>query len=305
MPDPLDLDVEVRGVAHQREDLGERRHALAVAGIERLEPRQWHLVDITGAIRRALDVSIVNDDRDTVRRRVDVELDAVDADGERVPERAERIFGVIHGRSAVGIDQHHLTPLPPVRGRQIDSEAVREQPHVVMILLVGIVAKVMEGLHLGRQAGDADAGDVPEPGEALSRIGSDRAVLQLLRRTARGVKGDGVKVDAAVEAVPNHESGRSLVEGDGESEGGKGILGSRRVDERDDAVEIVVFPGLLPDEGIHPPAAIQPDADPGLLQGGDDAENASRIHHLVRHPRIIGMTCTLTRTMSISIMSPA
>ena len=101
----LDLDVQVRGIADQRQHLGERRHALAVSGVERLQPRQWHLVDITGAIGRAADVSIVNDDRDTVRRRVDVELDAVDADSERVPERAQRVLRVNRGGSPVGIDQ--------------------------------------------------------------------------------------------------------------------------------------------------------------------------------------------------------
>jgi hypothetical protein len=198
----------VRSVANQRKDLGQRRHTLAVAGVERLEPRQGHLVDITGAIRRALDVSIVNDDWDTVRRGVDVKLDTVDADGERVPERAEGILGVRRGRSAVGIDQGHQSSLPPVRCGQIDSEAIREQPHVVMILLVGIVAKTVENLHGSRQAGDTDAGDVPDPGKALNGIGSDGAVLQLLRRATRGVKQDSVKVDAMVAPVLHHESGR-------------------------------------------------------------------------------------------------
>src|ERR671913_1569172 len=115
-----------------------------MAGVKRFEPRQWDLVDITGAVRRALDVAIVNDDRDTVRRRVDVELDAVDAARERLPERAESVLRVHRGRSAVGIDQGHLSSLPLIRGGEIDSEAVREQSHVVMILLVGIVAKMVE-----------------------------------------------------------------------------------------------------------------------------------------------------------------
>ena len=86
----------------------------------------------------------MNDDRDTVRRRVDVELDAVDTDGERVPERAKRVLGVDGGDSTVGIDQRHRSKLPLVRRGQIDLEAIREQPHVVMIFLIGIVAKVME-----------------------------------------------------------------------------------------------------------------------------------------------------------------
>jgi hypothetical protein len=68
-----------------------------------------------------------------------------------------------------------MSSLPLIRGGEIDSEAVREQPHVVMILLVGIVAKMVEGLHLGRQAGDADAGDLPEPGKALRRTEKERS----------------------------------------------------------------------------------------------------------------------------------
>jgi hypothetical protein len=74
-----------------------------------------------------------------------------------------------------------------------------------------------------------------------------------------------VKVDAAIKAVPNHKAGRLLVESDRKSEGGQGILGSWRVDEGDDAVEIIVVPGLLTDQGIDTPATIQPDADPGVL----------------------------------------
>jgi hypothetical protein len=69
---------------------------------------------MAGAISRAPDISIMNDDRGTVCRRMDVKFDAVDADGERVPERAERIFRVNCGRSAVGIDLRHLTALPSV-----------------------------------------------------------------------------------------------------------------------------------------------------------------------------------------------
>ena len=95
MPSSLDLDVQLSGIADQRQDLGERGHALAVTGIEGRQPRQRHLVDIASAIGCALDVSIVNDDRDAVRRRVDVELDTVDADGERLSEGAERVLRVI------------------------------------------------------------------------------------------------------------------------------------------------------------------------------------------------------------------
>ena len=108
------------------------------------------------------------------------------------------------------------------------------------IFLLGIVAKVMERLHGRRQAGDADAGNVPRPGGAVRRIGSERAILQLLRCAAGGVKGDGVEVDATVRSVSHHESGRCLVEGYGEPEGGKGVASNRRVGERDDAVEIRV-----------------------------------------------------------------
>jgi hypothetical protein len=41
----------------------------------------------------------------------------------------------------------------------VDSEAIG----VVVVFLVGIVAKAMESLHGLRQAGDADAGDVADP----------------------------------------------------------------------------------------------------------------------------------------------
>ena len=47
----------------------------------------------------------------------------------------------------------------------------------MMIFLVGIVAEVMESLHGRRQAGDADAGDVPRFGKALRWIPGEGTVL--------------------------------------------------------------------------------------------------------------------------------
>jgi hypothetical protein len=156
----------------------------------------------------------------------------------------------------VGIDQHHLTPLAAIWRGQIDSEAIRKQPHVVVIFVVGFVAKVMERLHDRSQTGDADAGDVAESGEALRRVGDHRAVLQPLRGRARGVKGNGVKVDTAVTSVSDHEPGGQPVEGDGEPEGGKGVAGDWGVAKRDDAIEVIVFSGLLADQGVDAPATI-------------------------------------------------
>ena len=77
------------------------------------------------------------------------------------------------------------------------------------------------------------------------------------------------------------------------------------VGERDDAVEIVMIPGLLSQEGVDAPATIQPDADPDMLQCGDDAEDTTRIHHLVGNPLIKAVGQTLTWIISISIMSQA
>jgi hypothetical protein len=175
----------------------------------------------------------------------------------------------------------------------------------VVIFLVRIVAKVMERLHGRRQAGNADAGDVAESGEALSRVGGGRAVLQPLRGRPRGVKGDGVEVDTVVMSVSDHESGGQLGEGDAEPEDGKGVAGDWDIRARDDAIEAVVFSGLLADQGVDTPAPIQPDADPGIFQGDDDSEETLCIHHIARSPVVEAMSQTLTRTISISIMSPA
>jgi len=194
----------------------------------------------------------------------------------------------------VGIDQHHLTPLPAIWRRQIDSEAIRQQLHVVMIFLVGIVAKVMERLHGCRQAGDSDAGDVAESGEALSRVGGQRAVLQLLGGRTSVVKGDGMKVDATVSLVSDYESGGPLVKGDGEAEHGKGITSDFGVGKRDNAVEVIVFSGLLSDQGVNAPATIQPNADPSLFQGGDHFQQTPRIHQSAGNPRAIAVDSKLT-----------
>jgi hypothetical protein len=173
-----------------------------------------------------------------------------------------------------------------------------------MIFLVGIVTKVMEELHGRRQAGDADAGDVAESGEARRGIGGHRPVLQLLRGSARAVKRDSVKVDTSVTSVSDHKTRGKLVEEDGELEGGKGVAGDRDVGKRDDAIEVVVVSGLLADQGVDAPATIQPDADSDAFQGGDDLEDTPCIHHVAREPVVEGMSQTLTRIISISIMSP-
>jgi hypothetical protein len=194
----------------------------------------------------------------------------------------------------VGIDQHRLTPLPAIWRSKIDCEAIREQGHVVVILFVGIVAKVMESLHGRRQASDGNAVDVTEPGEVLCRIGDPRAIRQLLRCRIRGVKVDGVKVDAAVRSVSDYEPGGQFVEGDGDAEGGKSITSDFGVGKRDNAVEIIVFSGLLSDQGVDAPATVQSDTDPSMFQGCDDVQHTPRIHHFASNPRTIAVGSKLT-----------
>jgi hypothetical protein len=172
----------------------------------------------------------------------------------------------------------------------VDSEAIG----VVVVFLVGIVAKAMESLHGLRQAGDADAGDVAEPREAVSPIGSHRAVLQPLRSRADGVKGDGVKVNTAVTAVSDHEVGGQLVEGDDESEGGKGVAGDWGVAKRNDAIEVIVLPGLLADQSVDTPPTVRPEGDSGILQRGDDSEETPRVHHRASKPPTFGTDSKLT-----------
>jgi hypothetical protein len=127
----------------------------------------------------------------------------------------------------------------------------------------------------------------------------------VLRGRARGVKSDGVKVDTMVMSVSDHKSGGQLVEGDREPEGGKSVAGDWDVGKRYDAIEVIVFSGLLADQGVDTPTAIQPDASAGIFQGEDDSEATLCIHHVARAPVVEGLSQTLTRTISISIMSPA
>jgi hypothetical protein len=87
-----------------------------------------------------------------------------------------------------------------------------------------------------------------------------------------------VEVDAAVGRIANNESGGKLIVGRGKAEAGKGIPRQRRVGERDDAIKVVVFPGLLLNQRIYALAAVDPGADPRILKGANHLNDVLRAH---------------------------
>jgi hypothetical protein len=148
----------------------------------------------------------------------------------------------------------------------------------VKILLVRIIAKVMETLYGFRQTGDFDTTNAPGTRGPISGVGDEAAVPELLSCSARSVKRDGVEVDAAVGRIANNESGGELIVGRGKAGAGKRIPRQRRVGERDDAIKVVVFPGLLLKQRIYAPAAVDPDADPRFVQGANHLKDVLRAH---------------------------
>ena len=152
-----------------------------------------------------------------------------------------------------------------------------------MILLIGIITTVMDGLYGRGETRDVDTVYSPSARETVGWVGAEAAILELLGRSARVVKRDGVEVDAAIGGVANHEPGWELIVSYGKAELLKSVPCQWRVRERDDAVEVVMFPGLLPHQGIHAPTSVEPDADTGILQEGNHLEDVSRSHHLEWH----------------------
>jgi hypothetical protein len=173
-----------------------------------------------------------------------------------------------------------------------------------MVLRIGIIAKVMEGLYGCGETRDVDTAYSPSARETLGWVGTEAAILELLGRSARGVKRDGVEVDAAVGGVANHEPSWKLIVGYGKAEVFKSVPCQWCIRERDDAVEVVVFPSLDSYQGIHAPTPVKPDADAGSPQGGNHLEDVSHLHQRIdtSRPTLVGIR-NLTWIISTFIFS--
>ena len=82
-----------------------------------------------------------------------------------------------------------------------------------------------------------------------------------------------MQVDLAAVGVDQEQPGRQPGHGSrvmGEAGSGQGLLRDGQVLARDDEIQVLVWAGLAAEQGINPPAAIQPDHQPGGFELADD-----------------------------------
>lgn len=96
--------------------------------------------------------------------------------------------------------------------------------------------------------------------------------MQCLGPAAIVVEGHRVEIDAPIPRIAHDEARRQLGFDHGEAEKRERVLRRFRIGERNDAIQVVVRPRLLPDQRVDAPAAIEPYADAGPAQRGDDLQ---------------------------------
>jgi hypothetical protein len=120
-------------------------------------------------------------------------------------------------------------------------------------------------VHTGHRA----PADLAVAFQTLSGVEAPAATRQLLPAVARGVEHHGVAADAAMLGRPQDEpSGQPGLDLGGmlEAERSKRRLCPRAVWPGDHEVEVVVGTGLLADESVDSPAAVEPHGNPGGAQ---------------------------------------
>ena len=92
----------------------------------------------------------------------------------------------------------------------------------------------------------------------------------------KDVEGYGVEVDLL--SFVSHEPNREMVFVEGEAERLKDFTNSRDVAERDQQIEVFVWPGLAPEQGSDTPPAVEGRVDPGRVKYGQELEDADGSH---------------------------
>ena len=87
----FELDVYKGAAVHGVEDFAQERDRLALAGVEAAELGQGETAQGAGAVGGAVEGGIVDDDELAIEE-MDVDLDAIDAEGERAAHGAQRVL---------------------------------------------------------------------------------------------------------------------------------------------------------------------------------------------------------------------
>jgi hypothetical protein len=169
---------------------------------------------------------------------------------------------------------------PAVLCQQLDAEAAPQRLHVVEVHLAERVAGVAADLHLRGDAADRPAGDDAPAGEAAGLADPHLAVLHRVVAVAVVVEDDRVHVDPAVAVVAQHEAGRRPAPRQPEPPRGEHLPQARDVVQRDQQVQVVVRAGLLAEQRVDAPAAVdEPHGDAVLLERPDHGHDVRGGHH--------------------------
>lgn len=148
------------------------------------------------------------------------------------------------------------------------------------IRVVRRVAKVVGDLHRRTETADALARD-NSFSKAARRVEAIAAVRRraLLPARAIAVKGYRVNVHLAAGGILQDQSHWTQIRSHGETQGAEGVDGLSGLAERQHHIQIVVGAGLLSDESVDAPTAIEPERDIAGGKARSDLQHVINLHY--------------------------
>jgi hypothetical protein len=172
--------------------------------------------------------------------------------------------------------------------RHRQAEALAEGADVVAVVILRFIAAVVKELELGSEAADVlsrDHARARETRRGVDGVAAVRAGARL-EAVAFVIEGDRMEVDPVVARVGDDEARGAFVEVDGEAE--RGECGEHTLDRRElhHHVEVGVLAGLLTEEGVDAPAAVEPIVEAGSKEPAHNFDYVIRGHHGVDPVRV-------------------
>ena len=161
----------------------------------------------------------------------------------------------------------------------LEAEPFGQKRDVLPLVRRQLVSPVVGELELRRETADAASAYEARTHQARGCIARAAAVSEVLPAVAVSVELDRVDVDLASRRVPQDEASRQarrLVRGVDEADPRKRRASCAQVIATHDDVEIRVRARLPLEEGIDPPAAIDPRLHADRLQTPEDFEDVVR-----------------------------
>jgi hypothetical protein len=145
-----------------------------------------------------------------------------------------------------------------VRPHQWRSQAVVKKPHIVDIRVARLVSpRMVRNLRFGGQTPDAISGNAPRRRERLHRVSEWLTILAQQMTVPLVIKPDRVNVHLASSFVSQYEVLRDSSDLY-ETVGCQSFPHPWLMGVPHDEVQVLVFTGLLANQGVDTPAAVQP-----------------------------------------------